>query len=50
MFRCMKSGCPWHCGTRRMPSCGESVMLRGLAWLLSLGLLVSVLVGALSLG
>jgi hypothetical protein len=42
MFRCMKWGCPWHCGTRRIPSCAESMMLRGLAWLLSLGLLGSV--------
>jgi hypothetical protein len=49
MFRCLKSGCPWHCGTRRSPSCAESVMMRGLAALLSLGLLGSVVVGALSM-
>jgi hypothetical protein len=49
MFRCMKSGCPWHCGTRRIPSCAENVMIGGLACLLSLGLLGSVITGALSM-
>lgn len=23
MFRCLKSGCPWHCVSRKSPSCAD---------------------------
>jgi hypothetical protein len=49
MFQCMKSGCPWACGTRRNVSCGEDLLKRALASVLWLVLLGSILAGALTL-
>jgi hypothetical protein len=49
MFRCMRSGCPWTCGTRRTHSCAEGILTRGLSSALWLVLLGSILAGMLSM-
>ena len=49
MFRCLKVRMPWHCVSRKSPTCAETVMMRGMASLLSLTLLASVIVGVLSI-
>jgi hypothetical protein len=46
MLRCLKDGCPWKCGTRRNPTCGERMMTYGLGVALFLTLLVTLIWGA----
>jgi hypothetical protein len=48
VFGCMKSGCPWHCGTRKVGSCADQVLTRALASVLWVGLMGSLIAGALS--
>ena len=55
MFGCMSSGCPWRCGTRKLASCSDQLLTRGLAfllWIVLLGSLISrrILNGLTSIG
>jgi hypothetical protein len=45
MFWCLKSGCPFECGTRRNPDCAYRILSRALSLFL-----VAVLVGSLWVG
>lgn len=49
MFRCLKEGCPWSCGTRRTGSCAERMMAYGLGSLLLLALMITTIWGILSI-
>ena len=46
MFRCLKDGCPWNCGTRRIPARAERMMNYGLGLAFVLALIVTVIWGA----
>ena len=50
MFGCMSSGCPWRCGTRKLASCSDQLLTRGLAFILWIVLLGSLIAGVFSLG
>lgn len=50
MLRCLMSGCPSACGTRRKPSCVERVLRNALLGLFAAVLLASLVVGVTSLG
>ena len=51
MLRCLKDGCPWKCGTRRTPTCGEQIMRpAGLALALLLTLVVTLIWGVMDIG
>ena len=45
MFWCLKSGCPFECGTRRNPDCAYRILSRALSLFL-----VAVLVSSLWVG
>jgi hypothetical protein len=49
VFRCMNSGCPWRCGTRKLGSCADHVMTRALASVLWVVLMGSLIAGVLSI-
>jgi hypothetical protein len=49
VFRCMKSGCPWYCGTRKLAGCADHILARSLAFVLWVVLIGSLVVGALSM-
>lgn len=49
MFRCLKPGCPIHCGTHRRPACAERVVCRALFLVLAGVLLMSLGIGLRSL-
>jgi hypothetical protein len=49
MLRCLKDGCPWKCGTRRNPTCGERIMTTGLALALLLTLVVTLIWGVMDM-
>ena len=49
MFRCLKEGCPWSCGTRKSGSCAERLMAYGLGSVLLLALMITTLWGIRSL-
>jgi len=50
MLRCLRSGCPTRCGTRRKPSCADRLLHYALLSLLTAVLLLSLAVGLSSLG
>lgn len=49
MFRCLRPGCPTHCGTRRRPSCADRLLRYALLSLLTLSFLISLAMGLISL-
>ncbi len=49
MLRCLRSGCPTRCGTRRKPSCADRMLHFALLSLLTLAFLISLAMGLISL-
>jgi hypothetical protein len=49
MFRCLNDGCPWKCGTRHIPTCGERIMTYGLGAALVVTLVVTLIWGAVTI-
>jgi hypothetical protein len=47
MFQCRRPGCPSDCGTRRTPTCNDRKLLLALLAALTIGLLVSLAMGAM---
>lgn len=45
MLRCVKPGCPTHCGSVRTPSCAERMLYYALMLLFAIGLIVSIGMG-----
>jgi hypothetical protein len=49
MRPCLKQGCPWQCGTRRIPACAERLVAYVLGAALVVGLVATVAVGLTSI-
>jgi len=45
MFRCLRPGCPVHCGTRRRPGCADRMLFRALFLALAAALVFSLAIG-----
>lgn len=49
MLRCLRPGCPTHCGTRHNPSCADRMLHHALLLLLTIAFLISLAMGLISL-